>query len=116
MMANYPALWQNYEPRLDALGLVFFLRLTNSASNLGSASAHRHWGTLSVSVSAFSPPLFFLVCASKENSLIIRTLCVTTAPRGDTRRFGISCVADLFVVRNCSRLKSSLSFSQITGK
>ena len=94
----------------------FFLRLTSSVRNLERASAHKHCGSVSGSMSALSPPFVSLLCASSEKSLMIRTLWVTTAPRGNTRSPGISCAASFRITMHFWRRTSSLSFSQIAGK
>ena len=77
-----------------------FHSVTRSSRNLGSAWAHKHWGTVSASLSLFSPHFFSLLCSANEKSLIIRTSGVTTAANGDTLRFGISCAADSCVTKN----------------
>ena len=47
---------------------------------------------------------------------MVRTLCVTTAPRGDTRGFGILYAAHFCITRHSFRLTSLPSFFQIAGK
>ena len=72
----------------------FFVSVTSSATNLGSARAHRHWGTISGSVPLFHLPFFSLLCSSNDKLWISRSSCVMTAANYETLRFGVSCASD----------------------
>ena len=54
------------------------------------------------------PSFFSLLRGSEHILLLIRTLRVTTAPRGDTRKFGISFAADLCITKHFCRMTLSL--------
>ena len=89
----------------------FRLKRTISARNFGSASAHRHRGTASGSVSPFAPPFVPLFAASKDESLMTLALCVTTVSSGDALRLEISCAAVFPLLGIFSRPTSSPGFS-----
>ena len=88
----------------------FFVRVTSSSRNLASACTHRHWRTVSGSVSPLNPPSSPDAANRTNKSFTILTLYATTAAKGDTLRWGISCAADFCMTKHFCRLHSSPLF------
>ena len=71
---------------------------------------------MSGSGSPFSPPFFHRFRTSKEKSLVIRNLRVTTVPGGDSLRCGVSGATHFAITRHFSSRTSSPTFSHINDE